>query len=152
MKQVFVRFAEPKDDAEFTAWVKAAQDINLFDPKVMTYPTTRTLVAHNGESLVYMPVQTTLTMESLAPRPGIAPIDEAIALREITKAVALLASQAGVREVYFPCKDERVVKFATNHGYEELGEWKDEKPPEPVPNKEGKWFWPWKTLRLKVGQ
>lgn len=131
MKQVWVRFAEEKDAEQFGEWVEQAKAINLFDPAVMAYPTTKTLVAHNGEALLYMPVQTTLTMESLAPKPGIAPIEEALALREITKAVALLASQAGIREAYFLCKDERVVKFATAHGYEEL---------------------PYKTLRLKVGQ
>lgn len=131
MKQVFVRLAEDKDASQFEEWVKAAQEINLFDPNVMTYPTTRTLVAHNGENLLYMPVQNVLMMESLAPKPGIAPIDEAVALREITKTVAFMASQQGIREQYFLCKDERVVKFGSAHGYEVL---------------------PFKVLRMKVGQ
>jgi len=129
MKQIFVRLAEAKDAETFDAWVKNAQDINLFDPGVMAYPTTKTLVAHNGEPLVYMPVQTTLTMESLAPKPDIAPIDEALALRELTKTVAFMASQLGVKEIYFLCKDDRVVKFAEAHGYEKL---------------------PWTTMRMKV--
>jgi len=129
MKQVFVRFAEERDNPQFTAWMNAAQDINLFDPAVMSYPTTRTLLAHNGEALVYMPIQNALMMESLAPKPGITPIEEAIALREITKAVALLASQQQIRETYFLCKDERVVKFASAHGYEVL---------------------PWTTMRMRL--
>jgi hypothetical protein len=129
MKQVFVRFADQKDAPQFEQWVTAAQAINLWDPAIMDYPTTRTLVAHNGEPLMYMPVQTALMMESLAPKPGISPIEEGLALREITKAVALLASQQQIRESYFLCKDERVVKFASAHGYELL---------------------PWKTLRMRL--
>lgn len=107
----------------------AAQGINLFDPAVMDYPTTRTVVAHNGEPLMYMPYQQVLMMESLAPKPGISPIEEGLALREITKSVALLASQAGIREAYFLCKDERVVKFASAHGFEVL---------------------PWTTMRMRL--
>jgi len=130
MKQVFVRFADQKDAPQFEEWVMAAQAINLFDPAVMDYPTTRTLVAHNGVGpLMYMPYQTALMMESLAPKPGITPIEEGLALREITKAVALLASQMQIRESYFLCKDERVVKFASAHGYEVL---------------------PWTTMRMRL--
>jgi len=137
MKQIFVRFAEERDAERFDAWVKLAQEINLFDAAVMKYPTTKTLVAEipeNGQpadELLYMPYQTALMMESLAPKPGIEPINQALALREITKAMALLASQAGIKELYFGCKDERVVKFAEAHGWEVLQ---------------------WKMLRMKVGQ
>lgn len=130
MKQMWVRFAEAKDDAKFTDWVGKAAAINLFDPGIMEYPCTKVLVAHTREEeKLFMPYQLTLTMESLAPKPDIAPIDEALALRELTKAVALLASQANIREVYFLCKDERVVKFAEAHGFEKL---------------------PFTTMRLKV--
>lgn len=130
MKQIWVRFAEAKDEPQFAEWVKAAQEINLFDPSVMSYPTTKTLCAHTDEEAkLFMPYQLTLTMESLAPKPGIAPIEEALALREIAKAINVLASQAAIREVYFLCKDERVVKFAENHGFEKL---------------------PYTTMRLKV--
>jgi hypothetical protein len=129
LKQVYVRFANQADAPQFSEWVTAAREINLFDPAVMDYPTTRTLVAHNGEPLLYMPVQQVLMMESLAPKPGLTPIEEGLALREITKAVALLGSQASIRESYFLCKDERVVKFGAAHGYELL---------------------PWKTMRMRL--
>lgn len=129
MQQVWVRFAEEKDKAEFMDWVEKARAINLFDPDVLSYPNAKVLVAHNGSPLLYMPIQMAVIMESLAPKPGISEIEEALALREIAKATAVLASQAGSKEIYFLCKDTRVTEFAERHGFEIL---------------------PWTTLRKKI--
>jgi|SRR5579871_2124398 len=120
MKQVWVRPAEPKDAQQFVEWANHSKEINLFDPDVMTYPTTVTLLAHTDEPLMYMPFQAAVVMESLAPRPGLSPLEEALALREITKHVVHLGRVGGFREAYFICKDERVVEFAKKHGFEEI--------------------------------
>jgi hypothetical protein len=119
-KQIYVRPAEAKDAELFTEWAKASAQINLFDPDVMSYPSTVTLVAHSDQPEVFMPLQTTVTLESLAPRPGISPLTEAVALRELIHAAALMAHMAKVKELYFLCKDDRVIELAKRHGFEEL--------------------------------
>lgn len=128
MKQIFVRQAVPNDAPIYQEWAPTTKDA-LLDPGVLTYPSTRVLVAHHGDPVLMMPVQTAFVLESLAVKPGLSPLEEAEALKQLTKTVAYAAGSQGVREIYFLCKDERVVEFAKRHGYEEI---------------------PWKCLRLKL--
>lgn len=56
-------------------------------------------------------VHAVLVMEALAPRPGITPMQEARALDELFEKVKEVARAAGIKEVMFGCKDERLEKF-----------------------------------------
>ncbi len=126
MKSVSVRVStvgetKPEDQKLFSEWSWAAREINCFDPEVMGYPRTVLLCAEaKGGPLLYMPLQSVLMMESLAPQPGLSPRQEALALRQISRAVEQIAQHTQHREAYFLCKDERVVKIAAAHGYEVL--------------------------------
>jgi len=120
MKQVWVRPLEPSDLPKLQEWMTRIASENLFDPDVLSYPHTVVLVAHDGEPLLYMPVQLTATLESLAPRPGATPREMAEALKQMVKAVAFLSHGKGIKEVYFVCKDPDVVELAKRHGFEEM--------------------------------
>ena len=130
MRQVWVRPAEPKDFDKIQEWMLRIVQLNLFDADIANYPQTQWLCAYDESGpLLYMPYQPVISMESLAPRPGLSPREEAMALREITKTVAYKAKECRIEEIVFACKDERVIDFAQTHGFEVL---------------------PWKVLRLKL--
>lgn len=120
MQPIWVRPAEPKDAGLLADWMAKARAINIFDMDIVNYPSLQVLCAHNSEPLLYMPLQLVVMLESLAPKPGITPREEALALRELAHAVVLLAKQHKVSEVYFLCKDQRVVDFATAHGFQQM--------------------------------
>lgn len=126
MKPVSVRVStvgetKPEDQKLFSEWVWAAREINCFDVDVLTYPRTIMLCAEQSDKpILFMPLQSVLMMESLAPQPGLSPRQEALALRQISRAVEQIAQDSLHRETYFLCKDERVVTIAAAHGYEVL--------------------------------
>lgn len=143
MRQVWVRLAEVptgkinstnavSDIPAFIEFMRNSADINLFDPSIMNSPTTDVLCAF-GETgpLMFTPRQRVVCVESLAPRPGLSPREEALALRETMKVIVYDAQKEGIGEVMFACTDERVIEFAKNNGFEEV---------------------PYKFLRLKVQQ
>jgi hypothetical protein len=130
LRQIWVRPAEKKDLLNIRDWMLPIAQLNLFDPDIVNYPQTQWLCAYDESGpLLYMPYQPVISMESLAPRPGLSAREEAMALREITKTVAYKAKECRIEEIVFACKDERVIDFAQAHGFEVL---------------------PWKVLRLKL--
>lgn len=107
-----VRAAEEKDAATYAEWLSKASDINLVDRGVYTYPTAQHLVVErDGAQQLMNSVHAVLVMEALAPRPGITPMQEARALDELFEKVKEVARAAGIKEVMFGCKDERLEKF-----------------------------------------
>lgn len=128
MKPVWVRQLKVDDQKYLAKWMVETPQ-NLLDPDVFGYPETSILVAHDEQPLIFMPIQLTATLESLAVRPGASPLQVAEALKQLIKATVLLAGAKGIHELYFLCKDPDVVKLAKHHGFEEL---------------------PWTTLRLKI--
>jgi len=119
MKNFTVRGAEPKDAEVYTNWLLAAAGINLLDAGVYRYPTCNTAVVEkDGEPVLINSVHLVLMQEALAPKPGLSPMDEARALKTLHYAIQALAERSGTREVWFGCKDKRLIKFATKHGYE----------------------------------
>ena len=107
-----VRAAEEKDAAIYAEWLSKASDINLVDRGVYTYPTAQHLVVErDGAPQLMNSVHAVLVMEALAPRPGITPMQEARALDELFEKVKEVARAAGIKEVMFGCKDERLEKF-----------------------------------------
>jgi len=121
MKNVTVRDAEPKDAPNYADWLEAASDINLVDKAVYSYPTCNTLVVEKSDEPVLMnSFQLCIVMEALAPKPGLPPMDEARALKALFDSIKRVAEASGIKEVLFGCKDPRVDKFVTRHGFEKL--------------------------------
>lgn len=125
MKPIWVKDANTEFEAQECAeWITRIADINLFDKRVLLYPTTKILRAYqeeNGErsSCLYMPEQTVRVLESLAPKPGSEGTMEAAALKAIMSDVISRAERDGIRELMFQCSDERVHQFIKKYGWYE---------------------------------
>ena len=117
MKQIFVRNAKPEDAQEYAKWAPFTEDACL-DAGVLAYPTTRTLVAHAGKPLVYLPVQLAAMLESVAVSPDASPLEIAESYRQLVKSVVFAMNSQGVREIYFLSKHPTVIKMATDNGFE----------------------------------
>lgn len=150
-------FAEPADRELYVSWVFQTEQ-NLFDNRVMFYPTTNTIMvekadpslvsidvpcpwcrvkagepcldipagnlhlarAANKEAQLFIPFQATVTIESIAARPGITPREMAVALRKWHDGVEEICQRFRIREIYFVVADDRVAEFALHHGYTEI--------------------------------
>jgi hypothetical protein len=121
MEKVTVRPAEPEDSQNYMDWLAAASDRNMVDLDVYGYPACVTFTVQEGESPILMNSQhPVMMMEALAPKPGITPRQEAIALKKLFEAVKLIAQATGTREIWFACKDESLNKFVEHHGFEKI--------------------------------
>lgn len=111
----------PQDAEKFMDWVFQMRPLNLFDPDVIGYPRTVMLRAESeDEPLLYVPLQSVLMFDSIAPKPGLPARQEALCLARIGEVVDQAAEATGHREVYFFCRDERVADLCAAHGYEEI--------------------------------
>ena len=116
-----VRLAKPEEAGQAVDWFTSTER-NCFDPDVLGHQTTMTLCVENGQPLLYMPLQLTLTMESLGKKPGIRKRDMAFALVEMIEGVKKLARGMGVIEVYFLCVEETVINQAEKFGFKRIME------------------------------
>lgn len=124
-----------KDQNTFVDWVWKARDINCFDKDILTYPRSIMLTADDDEGpLLYLPVQPVLMLESLAPRPGVSPRKEALALWKLGEQLEQISKSTGICEQYFLCQDDRVVDLCTRHGFEEMKGYRLLKKKIPVPD------------------
>lgn len=116
-----VRNANTDDASACAEWLKASEDINLVDRNVYEYPTCQTLVVeNNGQPQLMNSFHAVLVMEALAPRPDITPLQEARALNELFEKIKQVARDAGIKEIMFGCRDERLGKFIEGRGFERL--------------------------------
>ena len=117
-----VRPAEPQDAEKYIAWLEAASGINLVDPATVNYPTANTLVVEDrqGNPALMNTFHAVIVMEALAPRPGLTPMQEARALKELFDGIKNVARATGVKEILFGCKDERLAKFIEGRGFDRL--------------------------------
>lgn len=115
-----VRSAQPEDAKNYAEWLQAGEGINLVDRGVYEYPTCQTLVVEKDGPQLMNSFHAVLVMEALAPRPGITPLQEARALNELFEKIKQVARDAGIKEVMFMCKDERLQKFIERRGFERL--------------------------------
>lgn len=121
MKKFDIRTPEPSDAQNYTEWLQAASDINMVDTKVYEYPTCNTAVIEkDGEPVLMNSFHLVLVQEALAPKPGLSPRDEAMALKTLEDGIKNLAKATGVREIWFGCIDERLQKFIERRGFERL--------------------------------
>lgn len=117
MDNFTIRPAEPKDAGDYTDWLKGSSDINLVDWNVYGYPAINTLVVEQeAEPVLMTSAHPVLTVEALAPKPGLKPKDEARALKKLFEGLRNLAIASGIAEINFTCSDERVIRFAEKHG------------------------------------
>ena len=118
------RLANPEEAGQAVEWFSSTER-NCFDPDVLGHPTTMTLCVENGQPLLYMPLQLTLTMESLGKKPGIRKREMAFALVEMIEAVKKLAFQMKITEVYFLCIESTVINQAEKFGFKRVMEDKE---------------------------
>lgn len=121
MKKFSVRTAEPQDSENYMNWLREASDINLVDTEVYKYPTCNTVVVEKDNEPVLMnSFHLVIAMEALAPKPGLSPRDEAMALRKLYEGIRNVAKATRVREVFFACIDERLQKFVERKGFKRV--------------------------------
>jgi N-acetylglutamate synthase-like GNAT family acetyltransferase len=120
MSDVWVRKAEKKDISILVDWLIRTKN-NLVDPSIFLYPLVTTLAAFVYRGLVaFLPLQITMTLESLAISPDASKIQTAAAIAQLIKMAVFTARNQGIREVYFLCADNSTAEFALHHGFEEL--------------------------------
>jgi len=120
MKQLKVRIAGPEDAKQLGDWLCATKG-NLFDPDILKAPTLTAVCSYSENGAVaYLPAQNVLVLESLAVKPGAAPIETGQAFRDLVKGMELIASQRQIREIMFMCEDENVIRVAEGHGFERI--------------------------------
>jgi hypothetical protein len=76
------------------------------------------VVEKYGEPILYVPVHTVLSIESVARRPGITGREYIEALLEAKSATEHLARNCGIREIYTSSVYEPMQKTLQRHGYE----------------------------------
>lgn len=105
----------------FREWVFKLLHINMFQPEVMKAPRMTMCRAENDEGpLLYIPLQSVLMYDAIAAKPGITPRQEALCLWKIGEVVDKAALDAGYREIYFICRDDRVSDICAKHGFVEV--------------------------------
>lgn len=120
MNELKMRIARLEDAKEIGEWLVGTQG-NLFDPEILDYPTFRAVSAYNGEgNVAHLPSQQALMLESLAVNPKVPILEAAQSFRDLVKGQQLLAISFGIREIYFVCQDENVLRLAENRGFERI--------------------------------
>lgn len=116
-----VRLAEEKDAALFAEWVLNTP-LNLFQPNagLDTYPSLKTFVVERGgRPVLFAPMHPVLMVESLAHAPNVSRYDNAMALAELQSQMDRLARQYKLAEIWWGCKDESLIKYATGRAHYE---------------------------------
>lgn len=119
-RRVWVRRPFPQESPIFTEWMKSTEH-NLYDPEVFLYPATEYLVAHaEGTPIVFMPMQNTFMLESLAINPEAEKSHVAVALKALLSNIVLTAGDRGMGEIHFLCSEPSTVEFAEKNGMERV--------------------------------
>jgi len=114
-----VRLAKPEESEEAVKWM-AETPHNGFDPDVLGYDSTVTFCAEAEKPIMYLPVQVTLTIESLGRNTKARKRDTVQALNEMLEMVKKFAVGAGIREIYFLSKEKGTMAQAAFFGFERV--------------------------------
>lgn len=134
MKHLKLRMATRDDAPEMLRLLRETRG-NDFDSSILSYPTLGAVCASDGDKPVaFLPYHHALMLESVGMRAGASGLESATAFRDLIHGVQLVASQSGVRELYFVTDvslgaNARLAAMAIRHGFESL---------------------PWQTLRMRV--
>jgi hypothetical protein len=121
MNRVYVRPIQPDEATTFFSWAVENADKSEFDPAVALFPSSSTWCAYDKTGpLAYQTLQQPIMLESLAPRPGLSPVQISLCLKELTKNAITQGSIKGAGEIYFLGMDEDTNQFAENHIFEEV--------------------------------
>jgi N-acetylglutamate synthase-like GNAT family acetyltransferase len=101
-------------------WMAQLSKRNCIDTGIFSYPATDILKASNGHTVMYMPRQRVMFLESLAINPEAQSSDVALALRALLQVSEYESRNAGAGELYFLCRDEETCQFAERHGMEKM--------------------------------
>ena len=102
-------------------WAEENADKNEFDPAVALFPSSTTWCAYDKDGpLAYQTLQQPIMLESLAPRPGLTPVQVASCLKELTQNAVTFAHSRGSGEIYFLASDDSTAEFAANHIFEKV--------------------------------
>ncbi len=123
MSKYTAKLAPIEEAQQFGLWLHANRDKNFYDPDFMKYDATRVIGSYkDGEAIGYLPFQTVIMTESLAPKPGSTFKQIAACLKTAIHEIVRWAKTAGMGEIYFLSHPDDVETrdFAKAHGYEEL--------------------------------
>jgi hypothetical protein len=94
---------------------------NLFDQKVMFYPTSNTIAVELDDVPVFFgPFHAVVMLESLAFAPDLNDRQRAVVLRRFHDGIENACINLKIREIFFVCMDPRVAEFAIGRGYTEI--------------------------------
>lgn len=122
MKHILVRpFRQiPSEVEKAQESLNSVNDISFLDPQVLTYPSTRILVAESDKPVMYLPVQVCYVLESLGPTKEASDLEIASALKQLTAILHYESEKAGQGEMLFLCGHKRTQEFAERHGWEKI--------------------------------
>ncbi len=123
MSKYTAKLAPIEEAQQFGLWLHANRDKNFYDPDFMKYDATRVIGSYkDGEAIGYLPFQTVIMTESLAPKPGSTFKQISALLKTAVHEIARWAKIAGMGEIYFLANpdDMDTIRFAQEHGYERL--------------------------------
>jgi hypothetical protein len=105
----------------FLSWAIENEDKSKFDPATPLYKSSTTWCAYdNTGPLAYQTIQRPIMLESLAPRPGLSPIQISSLLKELTQNAVTFAHTTGAGEIYFLGSDSDTDTFASNKIFEKV--------------------------------
>lgn len=120
-RPILARKSRAEDVREMAEWLARNAANNRLDVDVLGYPATETLCAERGgTTLLYVPVQSCLILESIGPNPKATDAEIAMSLDRIVSTAVFAARGLGHGELRFDCSDQRTFKFAQRHGFEEI--------------------------------
>ena len=120
MKKFEAKALDPQNGQTYLDWLNAASDINLVDWPTLKYPSALHIeVDADEEPVLITTVHPVLVIEALAPKPGIDPKVEALALRKLYETAKALCDKFGLAEIHFQCEDPTLAKFILGRGFVE---------------------------------
>lgn len=120
MKRIKVEKATTNDWPQMADWMALLSNRNNVDTDIFSYPATEVLKASNGKPIIFMPIQKTFFLESLAINPEASAGETASALNALFNVIEFEARTQGHGETYFLCADEQTCKFAEHQGLEKI--------------------------------
>jgi hypothetical protein len=118
MKKFEAKALDPKNGQTYLDWLNAASDINLVDWETLEYSSALHIeVDADDEPVLITTVHPVLVIEALAPKPGVDPRVEAIALKKLYETAKTLCDKFGLAEIHFQCEDPTLAKFILGRGF-----------------------------------
>jgi hypothetical protein len=106
---------------QFMEWVKAYSWKTQFNPVVMSHPRMVMATAYDEKGpLLYLPLQSVLMFDCMAPRPGANKKELAMALWQVGQVAEQAMISTGNCDAYMFTNDADEADSVAKHGWEEL--------------------------------